>query len=68
MTTIDATGLKALEDAAVRLRDSGRTAIFCGAPDQPRAIMRQAGFDEVVGSENITANIDKALVRASQLQ
>lgn len=67
MTTIDATGLKALEDAALRLRESGRTAIFCGAPDQPRAIMRKAGFDEVVGSENVTANIDKALVRASQI-
>jgi SulP family sulfate permease len=67
MTTIDATGLKALEDAALRLRDSGRTAIFCGAPDQPRAIMRKAGFDEVVGQENVTANIDRALVRASQI-
>lgn len=68
MTTIDATGLKALEDAALRLRNSGRTAIFCGAPDQPRAIMRKAGFDEIVGADNITPNINEALVRASQLQ
>lgn len=67
MTTVDATGLKALEDAALRLRNSGRTAIFCGAPDQPRAIMRKAGFDEIVGPDNVTANIDKALVRASEL-
>jgi SulP family sulfate permease len=65
MTTVDATGLKALEDAAIRLRESGRTAIFCGAPDHPRAAMRRAGFDEVVGAANITANIDQALVRAS---
>ena len=68
MTTVDATGLKALEDAALHLRDSGRTAIFCGAPDQPRAIMRQAGFDAIVGADNITPNIDAALIRAAQLQ
>jgi SulP family sulfate permease len=68
MTTIDATGLKALEDAALRLRDSGRTAIFCGAPDQPRAIMRNAGFDEVVGTDNVTANIDAALIRADAVK
>jgi len=68
MTTVDATGLKALEDAALRLRKSDRTAIFCGAPDQPRAIMRKAGFDEVVGADNITANIDAALVRAAALE
>lgn len=67
MTAIDATGLKALEDAALRLRASGRTAIFCGAPDQPRTIMRKAGFDDVVGPDNITPNIDQALVRASLL-
>jgi len=68
MTTVDATGLKALEDAAIRLRESGRTAIFCGAPDHPRAAMRKAGFDAVVGAENITPNVDAALVRAAQLQ
>jgi len=65
MTTVDATGLKALEDAAIRLRESGRTAIFCGAPDHPRAAMRKAGFDAVVGVENITPNVDAALIRAS---
>lgn len=67
MTAIDATGLKALEDAAVRLRASGRTAIFCGAPEHPRAAMRQAGFDAIVGAENIAPNVDAALVRAAQI-
>ena len=68
MTTVDATGLKALEDAALRLRESGRTAIFCGAPDHPRAAMRRAGFDAVVGAENITPNVDAALVRAAAVE
>ena len=67
MTTVDATGLKALEDVALRLRASGRTAIFCGAPDHPRAAMRQAGFDVVVGADNISPNVNAALIRAAQI-
>ena len=64
MTAIDATGLRALEDIARTLRDSGRTAIFCGAREQPRAVMDQAGFPAIVGSENVCSNIDIALDRA----
>jgi SulP family sulfate permease len=65
MTAIDATGLRALEDVAERLRASGRTALFCGARDQPGAVMRQAGFIEHVGAENVCPNIDAALARAA---
>jgi SulP family sulfate permease len=64
MTAIDATGLRALEDLTRRLRASGRTAIFCGAREQPHAVMAQAGFDDVAGAENVCPNIDTALVRA----
>lgn len=67
MTTIDATGIKALEDAALRLRASGRTAIFCGAPDHARAAMRKARFDDVAGADNVTANIEAALARAAAI-
>lgn len=67
MTTIDATGIKALEDAALQLRESGRTAIFCGAPDQPRALMRKAGFDAIVGADNLAPNVNAALVRAAEI-
>jgi sulfate permease, SulP family len=64
MTAIDATGLRALEDLTLRLRASGRTAIFCGAREQPRAVMEQAGFSEIAGAENLCPNVDAALVRA----
>jgi SulP family sulfate permease len=67
MTTIDATAVKALEDVAIRLRHAGRTAIFCGAPDQPRALMRTAGFDAIVGPENVAPNVAAALARAAQI-
>ncbi|MCC7007425.1 MAG: STAS domain-containing protein [Acidobacteria bacterium] len=64
MTAVDATGLKALEDAARELRTSGRVAIFCGARPQPAAVLRQAGFHEHVGTENVCPHIAAALERA----
>jgi sulfate permease, SulP family len=68
MTAIDATGLRALEDVAIGLRESGRTAVFCGAREQPTAVMQQAGFEAVVGSENVCPDITNALKRAEQLR
>ena len=64
MTAIDATGLRALEEAAERLRASGRTLVLCGAREQPAAVMRQALFHEHLGEENICPNIAAALRRA----
>jgi len=64
MTAIDATGLAALEDVAIRLRESGRTAIFCGAREQPQSLMTQAGFAEIVGVDNVCPNIEAALARS----
>jgi len=64
MTAVDATGLRALEDIALRLRESGRAAIFCGAREQPRAVMEQAGFPAIVGPDNVCPNIATALTRA----
>jgi SulP family sulfate permease len=67
MTAIDATGLRALEDIAHQLRASGRTAIFCGAREQPRAAMQQAGFAQIVGEDNVCPNIAAALSRAERI-
>ena len=64
MTAIDATGLRALEDLTLRLRSSGRVAIFCGAREQPRAVMEQAGFIDLAGAENVCPNVEAALNRA----
>jgi SulP family sulfate permease len=64
MTAIDATGIYALEEIAKQLHNSGRTLILCGARDQPAQLMRQAEFEEVVGRENICANVNEALRRA----
>jgi SulP family sulfate permease len=53
MTAIDATGIHALQELAETLRGSGRTLLLCGAPEQPAAVMRAAGFHEHVGDGNI---------------
>lgn len=67
MTAIDATGLQALEQFADRVHRSARGLILCGAPEQPARLMRQAEFEEHVGTENICANISQALGRARAL-
>jgi SulP family sulfate permease len=66
MTAMDATGIYALEEVAKQLHASGRTLILCGAREQPAEIMHQAEFEEVVGRENICANVDEALRRAEE--
>jgi SulP family sulfate permease len=64
MTAIDATGLFALEEIARQLQASGRTLILCGAREQPEQLIHQGEFEEVVGRENICANVQEALSRA----
>jgi SulP family sulfate permease len=68
MTAIDATGLQALEDLAQQCRTSKRTLILCGAPPQPAKLMRQAEFEQHVGTANICENFHAALERAIVVQ
>ena len=64
MTAIDATGLFALEEVAKHLHATKRTLILCGAREQPAQMIHQGEFEEVVGRENICANVQEALGRA----
>jgi len=67
MTAIDATGLYSLEEIAKQLHASGHTLILCGAREQPAELMHQAEFEEIVGRENICANVNEALRRAEEV-
>jgi SulP family sulfate permease len=67
MTAIDATGLFALEEIARQLHATGRTLILCGAREQPAQAIHQAEFEDVVGRENICANVQEALARAEEV-
>jgi sulfate permease, SulP family len=67
MTALDATGLFAIEDIAKQLHCTRRILILCGAREQPRELMRQAEFEELVGKNNICENIQGALQRAEEV-
>ena len=67
MNALDATGLRAFEDLADVLHDSGRTLLLCGARKQPAHLMERAEFHSHVGDRNICADIDEAVRRAEQL-
>lgn len=64
MTALDATGLLALEDLALRLHETGRTLILCGARSQPSSLIHRARFEEKIGRDNICDNVLAALDRA----
>jgi len=67
MTALDASGLFAIEEVAKQLHASKRTLILCGAREQPRKLMHQAEFEEVVGTDNICDNVQEALRRAEEV-
>ena len=67
MTAIDATGLQALEKLADVVHSAGRELVLCGAREQPARLMKQAEFEQHVGSENICRNVEEALERARAL-
>ncbi len=67
MTAIDATGLFALQELARELHATDRTLILCGAREQPRKVIAQAGLEEVIGLENICNNVQAALDRAEDV-
>jgi SulP family sulfate permease len=67
MTAIDGTGLHALEELADKIHASGRHLVLCGAPDQPRRLMRRAEFSRHVGQENICRSVEEAIDRAHAL-
>lgn len=68
MTALDATGLYAIENFAEKLRVSGRGLIVCGMPPQPAGLMKRAGFERVIGAENLCPNVEAALERAAALR
>jgi len=67
MTAIDATGLFALEELARQLHATKRTLILCGAREQPRQLIHQAEFEDVIGRENFCDNVQQALDRAEEV-
>ncbi len=64
---IDATGLHALEEFHEKAKRRGTTLLLSGVNPRVGRVLRNAGFDAVIGTINITDHIDKALERAREV-
>jgi SulP family sulfate permease len=67
MTALDATGLRAFEDLAQVLDQSGRHLLLCGARHQPAELIARADFHRHIGDANICEHIEEALERAREI-
>ena len=65
--TIDATAMQALEEVIERTRGDHTTLILSGIHAQPLTALNKAGVLELLGEDNICADINIALERAQQL-
>ena len=66
-TTLDGTGLHAIEGFAKRLLTSGRKLVVCGARRQPAKLIRDSELVHIIGGENIVPDVKTALERAEKL-
>lgn len=64
---IDATGLHSFESLIKVCKKSGKTLILSHVNEQPLNTLKKAGLLEEIGEENICANIDEALLRATEI-
>lgn len=65
--SIDATGLRALEDVYKQTMKEGTQLVLSGVHAQPFVVMQRAGFLDIVGEENVHGNIDEALKRTRKI-
>ncbi|MDO5294115.1 MAG: SulP family inorganic anion transporter [bacterium] len=64
---IDMTGMNSLVDLYKQCQKDHVTLVLSHVNEQPMRAMRKAGFDKMVGEENILVNIDAALARAKEI-
>ncbi len=64
---MDVSALHSLYSVLETCRKENVTLVFSHVNEQPRSVMKKAGFDREVGMENFCANIDEALIRAAHL-
>lgn len=67
VSTIDATAMRNLELLYDDCRSRNVQLILSHVNEQPMKVIRKAGFDQKVGSENFCAHIDEALSRAQEI-
>ena len=64
---IDATGEHALENFYNTCKKAGTQVVLSGVNPAPYATLKKMHFIEMIGEENITNHIDKALIRTREI-
>ncbi len=67
LLSVDATGLRALDDLAKQLRRQGSHLVISGIHKQPLVAMQQSGFLDDIGEENLCGNLAEAIQRSTVL-
>ena len=65
MSAIDGTGIHSLEKLAMRLRESNRSLVLCGAQSQPADLIERSKLIKLIGRRNLAPHLDAALERAA---
>lgn len=65
--TLDATALQALETVLARAKRNGTQLVLSGVHAQPLVVMKQSGFLDCIGDENVFDDIDPSLARACEI-
>lgn len=68
VVSLDATGLRAIEEVHNRARRESWALILSGVHAQPMVAMVRSGLADQIGEDNLCGDIDEALVRAGALQ
>ncbi|MCB9018328.1 MAG: sulfate permease [Prevotellaceae bacterium] len=63
---IDSTGIHNLETLCLQSKKEGIQIVLSGVNKHVRSTLEKAGFDKVVGTENICSNINEALQKSSE--
>ncbi len=67
MNALDATGLKALEELAVKLSLKGRHLVMCGLQNQAANLADQVDLRRHVGEKNLVLSLREAIDRAKEI-
>lgn len=67
VTAMDATALNRVENLHTKLARRGKHLVLSGPHTQPYFMMEKAGFFDVLGRDNVAADIESAVARARRL-
>jgi sulfate permease, SulP family len=65
MTATDGTAIHALETLAIRLQESKRSLVVCGAQPQPAELIGRSNLPDLIGRKNMQPHLDAALERSA---